>query len=118
MPWKESAAGETELDFEFNCNGLIQLLSCWDSAENGDIIRQRLRHLLNIVVRKSRNKQHETAGQEWRASNSDWWHELEENEKKINKNVMDSSVSKAYFKDLEGREKDDTEVDLQLLGIR
>ena len=28
---------------------------------------------------------------------------------------MESGMSKAYFKDLEGREKDDAEVDLQIL---
>ena len=71
--------------------------------------------MLNIIVRKSRNKHHELSGQEWRASNSDWWHELEENEKKINKNFMESGMSKAYFKDLEGIEKDNAEVDLQIL---
>ena len=82
LPWRESEDGETELDFDFNCNGLIQLLSSWDSIGNSDVIRQRLRHMLNVIVRKSRNKHHELSGQEWRASNSDWWHELEENEKK------------------------------------
>ena len=38
-PWRESEDGETELDFALNCNGLMQLLSSWDSIGNSDVIR-------------------------------------------------------------------------------
>ena len=36
LPWRESEDGETELDFDFNCNGLIQLLCHWDRIKNGN----------------------------------------------------------------------------------
>ena len=80
IPWKFTSISTSEnnntsllnLDFEYNYNGLRNLLNSWNLSKASLINRQRFICIQNIIFRNNRNTKFEEISSLWRSRNTDW----------------------------------------------